>query len=175
MPAIGWQPSSRRATSRLWSGLGSCGRTTYRRLSGGQQQRLALAMAVVGRPELVSEVEKARGPYKHTGVAERMAVAALTQDLPWVKARVEEAKEVRQRLVTELRAVGLQPLPSEANFVLFRPTAIAGREVWQALLDRSVLVRDCSGWPRLEGCLRVTVGTADENDRFLAALTEVLT
>jgi histidinol-phosphate aminotransferase len=46
--------------------------------------------------------------------------------------------------------------------------------VWQALLDRDVLIRDCSSWPRLSGCLRVTVGTPAENDAFLAALTEVL-
>jgi histidinol-phosphate aminotransferase len=46
--------------------------------------------------------------------------------------------------------------------------------VWQGLVDRSVLVRDCSGWPRLTDCLRVTVGLPDENDAFLAALGEVL-
>jgi histidinol-phosphate aminotransferase len=46
--------------------------------------------------------------------------------------------------------------------------------VWQGLVDRSVLVRNCSSWPRLAGCLRVTVGTPPENDRFLTALAEVL-
>jgi histidinol-phosphate aminotransferase len=46
--------------------------------------------------------------------------------------------------------------------------------VWRGLLDHSVLVRDCSSWPRLEGCLRVTIGTPAENDRFLAALAEVV-
>jgi histidinol-phosphate aminotransferase len=47
--------------------------------------------------------------------------------------------------------------------------------VWQGLLDRSILVRDCSGWPRLDNYLRVTVGTAAENDEFLAALRDVTT
>ena len=47
---------------------------------------------------------------------------------------------------------------------------MSGRAVWQALLDRGVLVRDCSSWPRLDDCLRVTVGTPAENDAFLAAL-----
>jgi histidinol-phosphate aminotransferase len=46
--------------------------------------------------------------------------------------------------------------------------------VWQALLDRSVLIRNCAGWPRLEGCLRVTIGTPAEDDAFLTALGEVL-
>jgi histidinol-phosphate aminotransferase len=46
--------------------------------------------------------------------------------------------------------------------------------VWQGLLDRSVLIRDCSGWPRLADCLRITIGTPDENSLFIAALTEVL-
>jgi histidinol-phosphate aminotransferase len=47
--------------------------------------------------------------------------------------------------------------------------------VWRNLVDRSVLIRDCSSWPRLDDCLRVTVGTTSENDEFLAALTEILT
>jgi histidinol-phosphate aminotransferase len=64
--------------------------------------------------------------------------------------------------------------PSGANFVLFRPRGRNGRAVWQGLLDRSVLIRDCSGWPRLTDCLRVTVGTSAENDLFITALQEVL-
>jgi histidinol-phosphate aminotransferase len=46
--------------------------------------------------------------------------------------------------------------------------------VWQDLVKRSILVRDCSSWPRLDGCLRVTIGTAAEDDAFLDALREVL-
>ena len=64
--------------------------------------------------------------------------------------------------------------PSGANFILFRPRDRPGRQVWQGLVDRSVLVRDCSSWPRLDDCLRITIGTPDENDAFLAALQEVL-
>jgi histidinol-phosphate aminotransferase len=46
--------------------------------------------------------------------------------------------------------------------------------VWQALLDHSILIRNCASWDGLRGCLRVTIGTADENDRFLQALKETL-
>ena len=81
----------------------------------------------------------------------------------------------RDRVAAALEQVdGIEVYPSGANFVLFRPRSMRGRDVWQCLLDRSVLVRDCSGWPRLADCLRVTIGTRDENDAFLAALQEVL-
>jgi histidinol-phosphate aminotransferase len=46
--------------------------------------------------------------------------------------------------------------------------------VWEELLERSILIRDCSSWPRLADCLRVTVGTPDENDEFLAAMKEIV-
>ena len=47
--------------------------------------------------------------------------------------------------------------------------------MWRSLVERSVLVRNCACWPRLDGCLRVTVGTPAENDAFLSALEEILT
>ena len=80
----------------------------------------------------------------------------------------------RDRLVGELSRMPVQVWPSQANFVLWRPSSRSGDEVWQGLVQRSVLVRDTSSWPGLEGCLRTTVGTREENDRFLSALAEVL-
>ena len=65
--------------------------------------------------------------------------------------------------------------PSVANFILFRPEGRSGADVWQGLVDRSVLVRDFTTMPGVEGCLRVTIGSHDENDRFLDALREALT
>ena len=47
-------------------------------------------------------------------------------------------------------------------------------DVWAGLLARGVLVRDCSSWPGLEGCLRVTVGLGTENGIFVSALTELV-
>ena len=68
---------------------------------------------------------------------------------------------------------GVTAFPSGANFVLLRVHS-DGHALWQRLVDRGVLVRDFSGWPRLAGCLRVTVGTPEENDAFLAALREAV-
>jgi histidinol-phosphate aminotransferase len=73
-----------------------------------------------------------------------------------------------------LGRLAVDVVPSGANFVLFRPRPLDGLAVWKGLVERSVLVRDCSAWPRLSGCLRVTIGTPEENDTFLAALAEVL-
>jgi histidinol-phosphate aminotransferase len=81
----------------------------------------------------------------------------------------------RDRLVSRLTELPVHIWPSGANFVLFRPETADGAEVWRRLVDRSVLVRNCSSWPRLEGCLRVTIGTPDEDDAFLTALEEILT
>jgi len=80
----------------------------------------------------------------------------------------------RHRLAEALRVLpGLTVFPSGANFVLVR-AAGDGHALWQQLVDRGVLVRDFSRWPRLDDCLRITVGTPDENDRLLDALRESL-
>jgi len=90
-------------------------------------------------------------------------------------ARVARLVEERGRLVSRLTELPVRVWPSGANFVLFRPEGVDGDEVWRQLVDRSILVRNCASWPRLEGCLRVTIGTTDEDDAFLAALEEILT
>src|SRR5476649_2231513 len=68
--------------------------------------------------KIVEIIEKSRGPFKLNMLAERAAVEALTTDADWVAARVRDAVESRDRLAAELRAMGLPPLPSVANFLL---------------------------------------------------------
>ena len=67
---------------------------------------------------------------------------------------------------------GVEPFPSDSNYILFRIDDAAG--VWQRLYDASVLVRDFSSSKYLKNCLRVSVGSREENDRFLAALAAVM-
>src|SRR3546814_8499627 len=92
-----------------------------------------------------------------------------------MRARVASLVEERGRVGAALAELPVDVWPSGANFILFRPRSRSGHDVWQALLERSVLVRDCSSWPRLADCLRVTIGTPREDDAFLAALQEALT
>ena len=135
----------------------------------------------IGHPALVAEVEKSRGPYKTNGLAERAAVAALGTDMAWVRGRIDAAVALRGELAAALRAMGLFPLPSRANFVLV-PVHDAGT-VAGALRDRGVAVRPFeglrapAGTPLAEtgGCaLRITVGPWPMLERALDALREVL-
>ena len=117
--------------------------------------------------------EKAALPY-HVDALKQVAGRLALRHTDEMEQRVALVVSERERLSACLGHLPVTTWPSEANFVLFRPTGRPGREVWQALVERSVLVRDCSSWPRLSGCLRVTVGTPEENDAFVAALEEVL-
>ncbi len=128
---------------------------------------------MVGPAEVVAGLEHVSLPY-HLDAVKQAAGRLALRYRSEMEARVRALVEERERIAARFAELPVDTWPSEANFVLFRPQTLPGGEVWQALLDRSILVRNCSTWPRLEGCLRVTVGTPEENDAFLAALTEVL-
>ena len=119
---------------------------------------------LVGPAWLVAELEKVVLPY-HLDAAKQVAGRLALRFVDEMEARVagagRRARAARGRAGRRCRSTSW---PSGANFVLFRPHRRDGRDVWQALLDRGVLVRDCSAWPRLAGCLRVTVGTPAEDD-----------
>jgi histidinol-phosphate aminotransferase len=131
---------------------------------------------LVGPAQVVEALwEKAALPY-HLDTLKQEAGRLALRHVDDMEARVATLVAERERIQRAFADLAVDTWPSEANFVLFRPRGVPGRTVWQRLVDRSVLVRDCGGpsWPRLGDCLRVTVGTEDENGRFLAALQEAL-
>jgi len=92
-----------------------------------------------------------------------------------MRERVAILVAERHRLGAALaRLPGLTVYPSGANFVLVRAEG-DGHVLWQQLVERGILVRDFSRWPRLDNCLRITVGTPEEDDALLTALREMLT
>lgn len=129
---------------------------------------------LVGPSWLVAELEKVVLPYHLDSLKQAAGTIAL-DFVDEMEQRVSQLTEERGRLDAALRDLPCEVWPSGANFLLFRPTSVAGDDVWRRLVDRSVLVRNCSSWPRLDGCLRVTIGTTTEDDRFLDALREILT
>lgn len=129
---------------------------------------------LIGPAWLVAELDKVVLPY-HLDAAKQIAGRLALTFVDEMEGRVQFIVSERERLTAAMAALPLEVFPSGANFILFRPAGRSGRAVWQALVDDSVLIRDCSGWPRLGDCLRVTIGTAEENDLFLAALQRALT
>jgi histidinol-phosphate aminotransferase len=127
----------------------------------------------VAPADVVRALEQVALPY-HVDAAKQVAGRVALRFGAEMEARVASLVEERGRLTAALAELPVEVWPSGANFVLFRPGPVDGATVWQGLVDRSVLVRNCAAWPRLDGCLRVTVGTPEENDAFLKALSEVL-
>jgi histidinol-phosphate aminotransferase len=137
----------------------------------------------VGSEMVVDLVTRARGPYKVNALAECAALAALGDEpdaLGWVSRHVALAIASRDRLAVELRALGLEPLPSAANF-LFVPTARAS-SLARAMRERGVLVRAMQGLPRdlaaLDAsggqALRIGVGPWEMMETVLGTLREAL-
>jgi histidinol-phosphate aminotransferase len=126
----------------------------------------------VGSAALVAEVEKARGPYKVTSLAERMAAATLQEDVHWMKALATEALSIRERLRGELETMGLKALPSEANFLLI--PVPGAPQVAARMRECEVNVRAFQGLTGIGDALRIGVGPWDMMEAALAALREAL-
>lgn len=115
----------------------------------------------IGAPGLVTFVERARGPYKVSAPAERAALAALDMGpnaLGWVEAHAELARDTRERFRSELMTLGLDPLPSSANFVLV-PHA-AAEALGERLRRDGVLVRVVTELPGSIRALAAANGNA---------------
>ncbi|MEV3909450.1 MULTISPECIES: histidinol-phosphate transaminase [Streptomyces] len=125
---------------------------------------------LAAHPAVVDAVQLVRLPYHLSAVTQATALAALEHTDTLLKY-VEQLKDERDRLVSELRAIGFEVVESDANFVQFGRFDGPGgsHAAWQKILDRGVLVRD-NGIP---GWLRVSAGTPEENDAFLDAVREL--
>jgi histidinol-phosphate aminotransferase len=143
---------------------------TYSKVWSLAAVRLGFA---VGPEWLVAELEKVVLPYHLSAPTQLAGCLALTHERE-MQSRVASLIEERGRVFAALSELdGITVFPSGANFLLFRVHG-DGRAVWKSLLARGVLVRDFSRWPSLDECLRVTVGTPEENNAFLAALRGTL-
>ena len=125
--------------------------------AGGRLGYLAAAPAVIDALLLV------RLPYHLSAVTQAAARAAL-RHADATLASVHKLADERERVAKALRELGFSPVTSDANFILFGQFADAHR-AWQRYLDSGVLIRDVG----ISGHLRVTIGTPEENDAFLAA------
>ncbi len=130
---------------------------------------------LAGPSEWLGEIDKTRLPYNINVLTQASACFAL-QHKALLDAQAARIRADRADLLRRLAALpGVQPWPSEANFILFRVVAGSADAVFESLRGQGVLIKNLNpAGGRLRDCLRVTVGTPDENAAFFAALGEAL-
>jgi histidinol-phosphate aminotransferase len=126
----------------------------------------------VSHQEVWDYVNRLRLPFNVSSPAQAAALAALDDGEHVARARAANDIEL-PRLARALEQLGLAVLPSQTNFVLVSLGARDGRQIYDKLLHKGVIVRPMNGYG-LPHHLRITVGTAAENARLVDALTEVL-
>jgi histidinol-phosphate aminotransferase len=126
----------------------------------------------VADPLIVSYLMKAKAPYNINILTSVEALRALEQTAHVEKSVAATAAE-RKRLVAELQGIGCvkKVFPSDSNFLLVRVSDARG--VHQQLAQRGIIVRDRSSEPKLANCIRISVGTPEQNDMLLTALKEL--
>ncbi|MBR5260145.1 MAG: histidinol-phosphate transaminase [Eggerthellaceae bacterium] len=125
---------------------------------------------VMAHSDVIRELIKVRQPYSVDAVSQAIARVVFANRASF-EARIDEIIAERGRVMEALAAIpGVKPYPSDANYILF---AVEGADqAWAYLYDRGVLIRDFSSSAMLEGTLRASIGTPEQNDAFLAALED---
>ncbi len=125
----------------------------------------------IGRPELLAAMNKLKTPFNTSGVAQAAALAAL-DDKEHVACCIETNATERKRLNEGLAKLGFRPAPSEANFV-FMVVGPDAKALSDDLLHMGVIVRPL-GWMGFPEAMRISVGTAEENEKCLSAMAQVI-
>ena len=131
---------------------------------------LRLGYALSSGSGLLEDMSEKTQCWNVSSVAQQAGIAALGCG-GWLKDSVSAISAERARLTAELTDLGVEVLPSEANYLLLK----TDRALYDELLERRILIRDCSNYRGLgKGYYRIAVRTADENDILLKALKEVI-
>ncbi|MEI6648234.1 MAG: histidinol-phosphate transaminase [Actinomycetes bacterium] len=123
---------------------------------------------LIARSEVIEAMLIARLPYHLSALTQAVAEVAI-EHRELLQAEVQALVAERIRVAAEMSELGLEVVPSGANFLLFSGFSAPSEEIWQRFLDHGVLIRDVG----LPGYLRTTIGTESENNRFLTVLKEV--
>ena len=128
---------------------------------------------LTGRPEWLIQLEKVRLPY-NVGVLTQEVTRKILQYPDILQQQVDAIKGERVVMSKYLNVLdGVEAFPSDANFILFRVSKAS--QIFSELKQRNILIKNLDGGhPLLKNCLRVTIGTPDENKQFLQALQECI-
>jgi len=130
--------------------------------------RLGLAVA---HPDVIAALDKIRDHY-HLDRLAQVAAAAALKDQEYLGATVAKVRETRDWFSEELRAIGYEVSPSHGNYIFAVTPDRNGKRVYDALLERKILVRYFSD-PLLAQGLRISIGTREEMVTTLAAMTVI--
>jgi histidinol-phosphate aminotransferase len=122
--------------------------------------------------KLIKGLRKVKDSYNVDVVAIAAATAAI-QDQQYFKNNVQKVKIERRFLTEKLIGLGFHVYPSQANFILARPSKVRAIDIYEKLKDRNIYVRYWA-YPDIKDKLRITVGTAEQNKKFINALKEIL-
>ena len=139
---------------------------TFSKIQGLANLRIGYGLAA---PEIIEVLQRARQPFNANGIAQAGALAGL-KDKAHMEATRRVTHEGRAFLQGEFLDMGLEFVPSHANFVLVRVGD--GKKVFEALLRRGIIVRAMGSYG-LPGWIRVSVGTMPQNEMFIAALRDL--
>jgi len=127
----------------------------------------------VADPVIIDQIDKIRLPYNSNTLSQRLTERLLNHFAP-VQKQLDALLKERESMVRELsKFKSLKVFPSDANFVLFRVEEDASA-LFKQLMESGILIRDLSNHPRLKNCLRVTIGTPDENKAFLKKMAHII-
>ncbi|WP_163835200.1 histidinol-phosphate transaminase [Spartinivicinus ruber] len=130
---------------------------------------------LVGHPGWITELNKVRLPYNINQLTQASAQFALA-NYDQLAKQITQLVTDREQLYKSLQQLdGITVWPSQANFILFQSDKIPARELHQSLVEEGILIKCLDGaHPLLTDCLRVTIGTPEENSVFLKALAKLL-
>ena len=128
-----------------------------------------------GTSEWITELEKLRLPY-NIGTLNQLSASFIIDNIDVLEQQAAQIRDNREELFNALKNInGVEAWESEANFILFRVSDPGADKVHQELLNNKILIKKLHGsHPLLENCLRVTIGTAEENKAFLSCLKTIM-
>jgi len=134
--------------------------------------RVGYAIAQPGLIEGLNRVKDSFNSYPLDAIAQAVAAAAI-QDKQWLMDASQQVREVREVMIAGLQTIGFEVLPSQANFIFTEHQSLGGKQIFDALRARDILVRR---WDkqRIENWLRISVGTMAQAERLLLVMREIV-
>ena len=134
--------------------------------------RVGYAIAQPGLIEGLNRVKDSFNSYPLDAIAQAVAAAAI-QDKQWLMDASQQVRQVREVMSAGLQTIGFEVLPSQANFIFTEHQSLGGKQIFDALRARDILVRR---WDkqRIENWLRISVGTMAQAERLLLVMREIV-